>query len=276
MNDIITFNFKKLKTSIFILPSILLGFITIFLYQNNAINPTAYINIQKDWFYFLNEKLSQWPQLQHNFTQMGDALIFLSLLTILILKAPKIWQVLATSCIISAILSKIFKSLFSVPRPAAVLSHNTFTIIGEPLMSTTTSLPSGHSITNFTILTVLLFAFLPQNKFYKVVSYFIFILVGLLFASTRVGVGAHFPLDVVIGSIIGYLCGILGIFIQRKYNLFKWIGLKKYHPFFIVLFVICLVEIIKKSYKDPLFIYFFTIFVLIYSLYLIVLDYVKK
>ena len=113
MNDKITLNFKKLKGTIFVLPMILLGIITVFLYKNNAINATAYINIQKDWFYFLNAKLSQWPQFQYNLTQMGDALIFLSLLTIFISKAPKVWQVLATSCIISAIFSRVLKFLFA-------------------------------------------------------------------------------------------------------------------------------------------------------------------
>ncbi len=276
MNDKITSNFQKIKGTIFILPIILLGIIAFFLYKNNAINATAYIDIQKNWFYALNTKLSQWPYFQYNLTQMGDALIFLSLLTIFILKAPKVWQALATASIISAIFSKVLKSFFAVPRPAAVLSHDSFTIIGEPLMSTTTSLPSGHSITNFTILSVLLFAFLPKEKINQILFYFGFVIVGLMFAFTRVGVGAHFPLDVFIGSIIGYISGVLGIFIQNKFNLFSWIGNKKYHPFFIVMFLVCLVVIIKKSFSEPLFIFFFTSVVLIYSLYLIILDYVKK
>jgi membrane-associated phospholipid phosphatase len=276
VNDKITSNFQKIKGTIFILPIILLGIIAFFLYKNNAINATAYIDIQKNWFYALNTKLSQWPYFQYNLTQMGDALIFLSLLTIFILKAPKVWQALATASIISAIFSKVLKSFFAVPRPAAVLSHDSFTIIGEPLMSTTTSLPSGHSITNFTILSVLLFAFLPKEKINQILFYFGFVIVGLMFAFTRVGVGAHFPLDVFIGSIIGYISGVLGIFIQNKFNLFSWIGNKKYHPFFIVMFLVCLVVIIKKSFSEPLFIFFFTSVVLIYSLYLIILDYVKK
>jgi membrane-associated phospholipid phosphatase len=276
VNDKITLNFQRLKTSVFIFPLILLGIIAFFLYQNNAINATAYINIQKDWFYALNSKLSQWPHFQYNLTQMGDALIFLSLITILIIKAPKVWQVLVTACVVSAILSKVLKEFFCVPRPAAFLSHDTFTIIGEPLMSTTTSLPSGHSITNFTILTVLFIAFLPQNKMNKILFFIGFLFIGYLLAFTRVGVGAHFPLDVIIGSNIGFLSGISGVFLQKKYNLFSWIGVKKYHPFFMLIFIVCIVVIHKKSFTEPLIIFFITSFVLIYSLYLNILDYVKK
>jgi membrane-associated phospholipid phosphatase len=272
----ISANFQQLKGIIYIFPLVLLAMIAFFLYQEDALTVSSYVDFQKDWFYFLNNKLSQWPQLQNNLTQLGDALIFLSFLAVFIVKAPKIWQALAAGSIISAILSKALKAIFSVPRPAAVFPHDTFTIIGKPLMSTTNSLPSGHAITNFTILTILFFAFLPQKKIHKLLFFIIFIAVGLVLIFTRVGVGAHFPLDVIIGGIFGFISGITGIFIQNKFGLFAWIGTKKYHPFFIFMLTVCLIIVVNKIIVDPLIIFYLTVISLIYSLYLIAADYFKK
>ena len=51
-----------------------------------------------------------------------------------------------------------------------------------------------------------------------------------MIAFTRVGVGAHYPLDVIAGAILGYLSGILGIFINQKYKTWTWISDKRYYP----------------------------------------------
>ncbi len=276
MNIKISSNFQNLSIKLYIWPALLLISIAIYLFQNQALNPLKYIEIQKDWFYLLNAKLSQWPQVQYNLTQFGDVLIFFSFLSVFIIKAPKLWQALAASSIISAILSKILKEFFCVPRPAAILSHETFNIIGMPLTGPTSSLPSGHSITIFTTLTVLFFAFLPLNKILKTLMFIIYLILGLILASTRVGIGAHFPLDVIIGSIIGFISGITGIFLINRFKLFFWIGLKKYHPFFIFLLTICLFIMIKKTINEQLFIFFMTLISLLYSLFLIISDYVKK
>ncbi|MCT6716620.1 phosphatase PAP2 family protein, partial [Staphylococcus aureus] len=88
-----------------------------------------------------------------------------------------------------------------VPRPAAVFDNNSFTVIGKTL-SGHNSLPSGHSITIFTILTVLLFSFMPKKLNYKIIWITTFTFAGLMIAFTRVGVGAHYPLDVIAGGIL--------------------------------------------------------------------------
>ncbi len=148
-----------------------------------------YVYVQKDLFFYLNNKLSQFPNLQFNLTQLGDGLIFYPLLTIFIIYGPKLWEAILTSSIISLIVSALLKKLFAVPRPATMLDHDSFTIIGKTLTGKT-SLPSGHSICAFIIITTLLFAFMPKKIGYKIIWSFFIISAGLIITFSRVGVGA--------------------------------------------------------------------------------------
>jgi membrane-associated phospholipid phosphatase len=268
-------NYSKLKPSLFFLPLLFLMAIVLFLYTQQALSADKYVQIQKNWFYFLNAALSKYPNIAYNLTQLGDELIFLSFLTIFILRAPKIWEALLSASIVSAIFSILLKNIFDVPRPAEALDNNSFVIIGKTLTGYS-SLPSGHSITIFTILTVLLFACMPKNFFYKMIWVLLIIITGLMLVFTRVAVGAHYPLDVIIGGIIGYISALIGIFINRKYNIWIWINNKKYYPIFIVLFLVCGIVLINKIMDDHLVIFYLSLASLVFSLYKIMYVYAKK
>jgi membrane-associated phospholipid phosphatase len=275
LNNNVIANFLKLKPTYFLLPLVLLLSIVGFLFYNSALSVEKYVQIQKNCFLYINSELSQYPTLIYNLTQIGDALIFLSFLTLLIIYAPKVWEALLTASIVSALFSRGLKDLFLVPRPAEVFDNNIFVIVGRRLPGFS-SLPSGHSITTFTIITVLLFAFMPKKVSHKIIWILLLVCFGLIIVSTRVGVGAHHPLDVITGSIIGFLCGLIGIFISRKYRIWNWITIKKYYPVFITLFVVCGVVLVTKISKENLLIYYFSLISLIFSLYKIIYVYVKK
>jgi membrane-associated phospholipid phosphatase len=275
MNSKVISNFSKVTPSLFILPVFLLITIVSFLYSKNALSIDGYVQIQKDCFYFLNSKIAQFPHTVYNLTQLGDTLILLSFLTILILYAPKIWEALLSASLVSAIFSSVLKDLFLIPRPAAAFDNNSFLIIGSALPGYR-SLPSGHSITIFTVLTVLLFAFMPKKSNDKILWNFCIIISGLMLVFTRVGVGAHHPFDVIVGSIFGYISGLIGIFITQKYKIWAWISNKRYHPFFILLFLICSIIVINKLINENLIVYYFALISLIISLYKITYVYIKK
>ena len=275
LNEKVIANFSKLKLSLFILPLFLLSVIVLFLYSQDALSVEKYVAIQKNCFYFLNSKLSQFPNIIYNLTQIGDALIFLSLLTLFILYAPKIWEALLSASIVSAVFSSVLKDLFLVPRPAAAFDNSSFVIIGRALPGHS-SLPSGHSITIFTVLTVLLFAFMPKKLNYKILWSFLITSIGLVLVFTRVGVGAHHPLDVIVGGIVGYISGLIGIFFNQKYKIWSWINTKKSYPFFIVLFLVCSIIVITKIINENLIIYYLSLISLIVSLYQITYVYFKK
>ena len=274
-NSSVIENLNKVKASLFYIPLFLLTAIFFYLYFADALSVERYVEIQIDIFIDINSTLGQFPSLMLNLTQLGDALIFLSFLTLLIIYAPKFWESLISASIVSAILSKFLKVLFSVPRPAAILDNETFIIIGKKLIGHS-SLPSGHSITTFTIITVLMYAFMPKKISSKVAWIILLIGLGFIIISTRVGVGAHFPLDVIIGGIIGYISGLIGIFISKNDKLWAWIGNPKYYPFFIILFMVCCVVLGTKIYKENLLIYYLSMISLIVSLYKIIYVYIKK
>ena len=80
MNENVIGNFSKRRFSLFILPLVLLSAIIVFLYSHNSLNAYEYTQIQKDCFFYINHHLGQYPILENNLTQIGDASIFLSLL----------------------------------------------------------------------------------------------------------------------------------------------------------------------------------------------------
>jgi membrane-associated phospholipid phosphatase len=274
INSNVIANYSKLKLSLFVLPFLLLIAITLFLFSQDALSVGGYIGVQKDFFYFINSKYAQFPHIIYNLTQIGDAMIFMSLLSVFILYAPKLWESLLSASIVSALLSSVLKKLFLIPRPAAVFDTDTFIIIGNKLVGHS-SLPSGHSITFFTVLTVLLYAFMPKKLSSKIIWQFFIICIGLLLVFTRVGVGAHHPLDTINGAIIGYISGLIGIFISRKYKIWEWVNQVKYYPVFILLLSVCAVVTVNKINDENLFIFYITLLSLIISIIKISYVYIK-
>ncbi len=275
MNKKVIDNFSKLRFSAFLLPLFLIILIVFFLYQNNALNTDGYVKVQLDWFYFLNAELSKYPILQQNLTYFGDAFIVLSLLSIFIVYAPKLWEALIPASLLSLLFSNLLKNLFKVPRPAAILDSESFTIIGRKLAAFN-SLPSGHSITVFTTLTIILFAFMPQKLINKILWILLYLMIGTALIFTRVGVGAHFPLDTIFGGIIGYCTALLGIFSIRKFSLFKWIENKKFYPVFMTIFVVSVIILVQKIMNEPLPIYYLTLIAILFSLFIFTKTYVQK
>lgn len=275
LNTYATKNFDNLKFSYLFFPFLLLLLIVSFLFKENALSAEAYTQMQKDSFLYLNSKFSKLSDLQFNLTQLGDVIIILPFFTIFIIYAPKFWHTLLSALIVSGIFSFLLKKLFAIPRPAAVFDNDSFLILGNALTGNT-SLPSGHSIATFTILTSLFFAFTPKKVKLKTIWFFSILIIGLIIAFTRVGVGAHYPLDVLIGSAIGCIAALIGVFINRKYNPWIWIGNKKYYPIFIFVMFVWGIALMNKIIATNLMIFYFSLTSLITSLFIIMNIYVKK
>ncbi|TWP25199.1 phosphatase PAP2 family protein [Apibacter muscae] len=275
MNLTIIKNFSSLNSKILFIPIVLLLGMTVFFISENLLIDNYYSFIQKDYFQWINKELSNYPNLIYNLTQFGDVLIILSFLAVFIVYAPELWKGLIPSILISGILTPLFKNCFKVPRPAAIYDLSDFTIIGKTLKGYN-SFPSGHSTTIFTVLTVIMIAFMPQRTINKIVWCVGVLLMAYILAFTRVGVGAHYPLDVISGSILGFICGILGILSYQKYKFWHWINNKKYYPIFILLFLISIIILGVKIYHTQLLIFYISIVSLLILLYTIINAYVKK
>lgn len=277
LNDRVIHNFANVKFWLLIPSFLLLSLIFLYfiLFNNGTSLVDAYVNIQKDLFYYLNGQLSVFPNLQFNLTQLGDVLIFFAIITIFIIYAPKLWGALLTSAIFSLVVSAGLKKIFAVPRPAAMFDPESFAIIGRTLKGHT-SLPSGHSISTFLVITILLFAFMPKKINHKIIWSFFMFLLGLIIVFSRVGVGAHYPLDVIIGSTIGYIVAIFGIMLNNKVSWLDFIKNKKYYPIFILVLTIWVVAIIQKIIALNLVIFYISLFFLVVTLYIMTNNYVKK
>jgi len=277
LDAVVNDNFKKVKLGLLFSPFCLLCLVTFYVifFNTGEGYVDGYVNIQKDLFFYLNGKLSEFPNLQFNLTQLGDVLIFFPFLTVFIVYAPKIWEALLSSAILSLLVSAILKKIFAMPRPAAIFENESFVIIGK-ILSGNTSLPSGHSIATFVVITILLFAFMPKRNKYKVIWSSFILMLGFIIAFSRVGVGAHYPIDVIVGSIIGYIVTVIGIKISNKVDWFAWISNKRYYPVFILSLIIWGGVIVAKILVDNLPVFYFSLFSLIISLCLITSTYVQK
>jgi len=275
LDSYVTNNFNNIRLGLLFFPFFILLLIVSFLFVKDIFSIEAYTQIQKDSFLYLNSKFSQFPELQFNLTQLGDVIIFLPFLTIFIIYAPKFWHALLSSLFISGIISFVLKKLFAIPRPAAVFDNDSFLIMGN-VLSGNTSLPSGHSIATFTILTSVFFAFIPKELRFKIIWFCSILILGLIIVFTRVGVGAHYPLDVIIGSVIGCASALTGIFINKNYNPWIWIGNKKKYPVFIFVMFIWAVALINKIIATHLVIFYFSLASLVITLFIIINIYVKK
>jgi len=277
LDAVVNDNFKKVKLGLLFSPFCLLCLVTFYVifFNTGEGYVDGYVNIQKDLFFYLNGKLSEFPNLQFNLTQLGDVLIFFPFLTVFIVYAPKIWEALLSSAILSLLVSAILKKIFAMPRPAAIFENESFVIIGK-ILSGNTSLPSGHSIATFVVITILLFAFMPKRNKYKVIWSSFILMLGFIIAFSRVGVGAHYPIDVIVGSIIGYIVTVIGIQISNKVDWFAWISNKRYYPVFILSLIIWGGVIVSKILGDNLPVFYFSLFSLIISLCLITSTYVQK
>lgn len=219
--------------------------------NDGSISQTNYWLLQKEWFIDLNRVLSQFPSFWLNVTMLGDALIFLPILSFFIMWKPRTWAALFGAIPLATLLCHGGKILLAVPRPAAVLDNDTFTIIGYT-MNLNNSLPSGHTITIFTAVTVVTGVYLASSETPR---YILWILIGLVIATflsiSRVAVGAHWPLDIVVGAALGYISGLSGIFLTYRYHRWwKWLKRRDYWFIWSVLMLFWSVQISLNAIED--------------------------
>lgn len=184
----------------------------------------GYWSIQRDWFLALNTAFSAWPaQVWSNLTELGSGEVLILLLAPLLIWYPRSWAAVLLAAPVAAILSATIKSLAAVPRPAAVLDQHLFTVIGNTL-SGHHSFPSGHSITVFTAaIAFLASSKLRPRRWQHWLLLVTVVCIAMIVCLSRVAVGAHWPLDLPIGAAIGWIAGLSGARLARRYSeLWRW------------------------------------------------------
>ncbi len=164
------------------------------------------ITLDKNLFLWLNHSLNS-PCLDHFFwliTWLGNGWI-LAFITGLglwfydrdIFKYHWPWMMLAT--LLSGLTVVLIKSLIARPRPLAEFApliqngQLYINVLGSALK--TNSFPSGHTQVAFAVATYL-------SLIFRKVA-FIFLMLACLVGISRIYLGVHFPLDVLVGAMIG-------------------------------------------------------------------------
>jgi membrane-associated phospholipid phosphatase len=148
----------------------------------------------------LSPKVAEWAQLM--LTDLGNGVTLGVLMLCCLIKRPELLIKVLAATILSLILVPLLKQYFDAPRPAAVLEM--LHIVGNKRLSH--SFPSGHSSSAFLFAGTLFLV--CQCHSYKLLV----ILAAVLVALSRITVGAHWPMDVVMGAIVGLSCAYLASF----------------------------------------------------------------
>ena len=108
-----------------------------------------------------------------------------------------VYCIAAFSCIL---LLEWLKDWLHVPRPASAIGVDYVRVLGE--LKLKNSLPSGH--TTFSFMTAYVLSYKRSRAW--MMALFIF---AFLVAYSRMYVGAHYPIDIVVSSILGTAIGFL-------------------------------------------------------------------
>ncbi len=163
------------------------------------------------WFFSINHLASQLPDIVWtSLSLLGNGWSLFALLFPLMLIFRKPFYAAIISGAFTGVFSHIAKQIANTSRPAGVLDQSTFHIIDSPLLHS--AMPSGHTMTAFSIATAIFFSLPNHNR-----SRWSFIfLLALGTGISRIAVGAHWPQDVLVGSSMGIASGLIGaILIER-------------------------------------------------------------
>ena len=143
-----------------------------------------------------------------NLTTLGDGLVACVLILPFIRRKPELAWALILSWLLAALWIKGIKNLISTPRPLSVLSPSDFHLIGAGYKFN--SFPSGHSATAAAFAATV--CFFCRQKWVRAVM----IAVALLICISRIAMGLHWPTDVLVGFLGGWLLALLAYPLSRK------------------------------------------------------------
>ncbi len=184
----------------------------------------AYTSWQSSTFLMLNKLGNSilTPYIWKQITLLGDGAVLMLFFSLFLLFKPRIWLSMLASVPVVAILSYIGKKILAMPRPAAILQPDDFTIVGRVL--THNSLPSGHTMTifaDFSVLIIFSYQFFinssyKNRKVLSIVMPLLLFLLALFMSFSRIAVGAHWQLDIYFGLLLGCISGGIGVVIANK------------------------------------------------------------
>lgn len=179
-----------------------------------ALMPFVFLAIQAEpqLFMIINQACSTLPDvLWVALSLLGNGWVIATLLLPLVPRYPHLFFAALMTAPWTSVVAKGTKFIFSTPRPPGVLEAGSFNLIGEAHLKS--SMPSGHTLTAFAVVVAL--TRMPGSPLAQHAGklYVLAALVGL----SRIGMGVHWPADIVAGAAVGWLSGLLA-----AYCAYRW------------------------------------------------------
>lgn len=160
-------------------------------------------------FLFLNKLLYFKPEdIWINITLFGDAAMVMILLLPLLKTRPDIVAKTVIAAFIATLFIHSFKYFLSVPRPPSVFSASEMHQLGNQFAHS--SFPSGHATAVFTLAAMVIFM-VNDTK----IRIALLIYAGLI-AISRIATGVHWPMDVLGGSLFGWLAAVITVHVFHR------------------------------------------------------------
>lgn len=153
-----------------------------------------------------------------NLTLMADTLFAIAVLLIAGSYRPQMLNQALVLLLLGTVVVHGLKNGLDIMRPAAVLDRDSFYIIGQVLKNH--SFPSGHSFTALSCAGLLYLNIKDRRLGAGVIA------VALLAALSRAMVGAHWPLDILVGSAAGLLVAVLSVWLVQRLRALQGHGIK--------------------------------------------------
>lgn len=147
------------------------------------------------------------PMLWEWLTALGDTMTALCVVLMLARRRPDIVLAAMIAALVATLATHLVKDVLALPRPLAILG-DAVNVIGENLRRG--SFPSGHTATAFTLAAVL-GVYLRSNLMLAGL-----VLAAALIGASRIAVGAHWPLDVLGGALMGWCSGLAGVWLSLR------------------------------------------------------------
>lgn len=140
-------------------------------------------------------------------TNLGEGYMVVTLTIIMLCFSYRKTILLITSFAVSGITVQIVKHIYKAPRPVVYFEKelNSIHFVKGVALMHNNSFPSGHTVTAFSAAVVL--SYFAVNKRFG----FIYLLLAMLVAYSRMYLSQHFFEDVTAGSIIGSMSTIMWI-----------------------------------------------------------------
>lgn len=137
-------------------------------------------------------------------SMLGLGAASLLVLSPALLLSPRVVGAALFALPLGLLLTHVPKNLLRIPRPLAVLDAAQVHVVGAPLHGAN-SMPSGHALTAMSVATVLVLGARGLQR--RPLQGFAILGVALAVCIARIGVGAHWPSDVLAGAALGLLNG---------------------------------------------------------------------